>query len=291
LRHFHVFFSPVLPPPITAYKSTGVSTDLTIARLKRQPNLLEDGGMFCIEDMTVVTPDTLLVSNRSKKCVQLVDSRQGQVLSEVQLQGAPGRMCLTDRNTAAVVIWGQKKIQMIQMKDNTLTLGKVLTVIEDIQAITSSRNSLVVSYDKLPWLEVISIDEQVLNQFDRTGNPHLLKNPAFMCTSPDESIFISDYGTNKITKVDAQLNILRRFTSPLLQDPRGITARTEDEILVCSRENNSLVLIQPSTNKISTFLEKNDWLDRLYTLTYCPDKKKIYIAPSRVGTIEVYQIT
>jgi len=53
--------SPDLTAVIPASKSTSVSPDLTTARLKRQPGIL--AGYCVIQDMAVVTPDTLLVSN------------------------------------------------------------------------------------------------------------------------------------------------------------------------------------------------------------------------------------
>ena len=283
-----LFIFPGLPPPIPAHKSTIVSTDLNTARLKQQPDIQVDGEL--IRDMTVVTPDLLLVSKNSKKCVQLLDSRQGGVLSEVQLQEEAGTLCLTDRNTAAMTI-GLIRIQMIQMKDNTLTLGRVLTMSKSILGLASSRNCLVVSYSKPPWLEVVSMDGQVQHQFDKKGNSQPFISPNYICTTPDGSVFISDYGTSTITKVDAQLNLLQTFTSPLLQEPHGITAVTEDEILVCSYRNHSIVLFQPSNNTMSTLLGKDDGIEEPNTLTYCPDLKKVYVAQSNTDTIKVYQMS
>ena len=271
--------------------STPVSTDPTPARLKRQPDIQLPGGMYKINDLAVVSPDTLLVSNISKQCVQLLDCLKGEVVSEVQLQGNPYRMCLTDRNTAAVKVGG-RKIQMIKVKDNTLTNGRELSVSKVICGLTSSRNSLVVSYQSRPWLEVISMDGKVLHQLDKSGTSQHFKSPASMCTTPVGAMFISDNGTHTITKVDAQLNILQTFTSPLLQDSYGITAVTEDQILVCSERNNSIVLLQPSTNTMSTLLGEDDGIKKPYSLTYCPDQKKVYVTPLyNTATIKVYQVS
>jgi len=270
--------------------STPVSTDPTPARLKRQPDIQLPGGMYKINDLAVVSPDTLLVSNISKQCVQLLDCLKGEVVSEVQLQGNPYRMCLTDRNTAAVKVGG-RKIQMIKVKDKTLTKGRELTVSERVYGLTSSRNSLVVAYHSSPWLEVISMDGKVLHQLDKSRKSQHFKYPNIMCTTPGGSMFISDHGRHTITKVDAQLNILQTFTSPLLQTPYGITAVTEDEILVCSHKNHSLVLLQPSTNTMSTLLGEDDGIKYPYTLTYCPDQKKAYVASFCTDTIKVYQMS
>jgi len=268
-----------------------VPTDLTPARLKRQPDIQLPGGMCDIQDLEVVSPDMLLVSNNSKQCVQLLDCLKGDVVSEVQLQYDPYRMCLTDRNTAAVGMGG-RKIQMIKVKDKTLTKGRELTVSGTIKlyGLTSSRNSLVVAYNSQPWLEVRSMDGKVLHQFDKSGKFQQFMSPYFMCTTPGGSMFISDRDTNTITKVDAQFNILQTFTSPLLQLPRGITAVTEDEILVCSNKN-SILLLQPSTNTVSTLLGEDDGIEWPSSLTYCPDQKKVYVASSYKATIKVYQVS
>jgi len=243
-----------------------------------------------IEDLAVVSPDMLLVANSRKLCVQLLDCLKGEVVSEVHLQEWPYSMSLTDKNTAAVRVGGGQ-IQMIKVKDKTLTKGRELTVSGNICGLTSSRNSLVVAYNSQPWLEVVSIDGKVLHQFDKSGTSQHFNYPASMCTTPRGSVFISDHGTHTITKVDAQLNLLQTFTSPLLQTPYGITAVTEDRILVCSNCNHSLVLLQPSTNTMSTLLGKDDGIEDPFSVTYCPDQKKIFIASYHTDTIKVYHMS
>jgi len=267
--------------------SSPVPTDLTQVRLKRQPDIQLPGGT--LYDLAVVSPDMLLVSNWSKQCVQLLDCLKGKVVSEVQLQDYPYSMCLTDRNTAAVRV-GDRRIQMIKVKDKTLTKGRELSVRGTISG-TSSRNSLVVSYNSQPWLEVISMNGKVRHQFNKSRKSQQFKYPAFMCTTPGGSVFISDYGTHTITKVDGQLNLLQTFTSPLLQTPWGITAVTEDQVLVCSNKNNSILLLQPSTNTMSTLLGKDDGIEDPWSLTYCPDQKKAYVATNYTDTIKVYQVS
>jgi len=142
-------------------------------------------------DMAAVTPGTLLISIEGKKCVQLLDNRKEWLLCEVQLQDVPGRMCLTDGNTAAVCV-GEDEIQMIHVKDKTLTLGRVVTVGKNILGITSSSNTLMVSYWRKPWLEKVSMDGTVLKQFDMKGNPQHFQYPDFMCSTPDGSVSVCE---------------------------------------------------------------------------------------------------
>ena len=277
-----------LPPPTPASTSSAACTYLTQARLKRQPDIQLPGGMCEIEDLAVVSPDMLLVANSRKLCVQLLDCLKGEVVSEVHLQEWPYSMSLTDKNTAAVRVGGGQ-IQMIKVKDKTLTKGRELTVSGNICGLTSSRNSLVVAYNSQPWLEVVSIDGKVLHQFDKSGTSQHFNYPASMCTTPRGSVFISDHGTHTITKVDAQLNLLQTFTSLLFHASRGFTAVTEDQILVCSYWTHSIQLLQPTTNTKSTLLWKDDGFELPWSLTYCPDQKIVYVAPHGTNTIKVYQ--
>jgi len=279
-----------LSPPIPAFELTSVTPDLTTARLEQQPDLLLHKKEGYIEDMTVVSPGTLLVSNSTKKCVQLVDSKNGEVLTEVQVHDIPHKICLTDRHTAAVSIMDKKTIQLIQVR-RIMTRDRVLTTSEDILGISSTYNSLVVSYSKPPWLEVISTKGKILHQFQKTGETKHFQYPAHLCVLPGETILISDSGTNTITKVDESLNILQTFTSPLLHGPWGITAVTEDKILVCCYRNDSILLLQPSTNTMTTLLGKDDVIKYPDSLAYCPDQKKLYFATRFYATIKVYQIT
>ena len=206
-------------------------------------------------------------------------------------------MCLAYENTAAVCV-GLDKIQMIQVKDKKLTLGRVVTVGKYLLGITSSSNYLVVSYSQRPWIEKVSMDGQSLEKFDNGRNPKHFKHPEFMCTVSDGSVFISDRDTKMITKLDANLKILQKFKSRLLKDPHGIISVTEDQILVCSQQNHSIVMLQPSTNTMSTLLGVEDQISCPYSLTYCPDQKKLFVAlhqhcPDTIDTIreiKVYQI-
>jgi len=244
-----------------------------------------------IRDLAVVSQDTLLVCNGSEDKVELVSSQTGEVLSQLDLQAVAWRVCLVGRDRAAVVLPLVQKVQLMKIKGNKLVKDKVLKVSDNVWGITTSGDNLVVSYHKQPWLEVISTDGKVLHQFHSTGETQHFKYPDFITTSPDGTLWVLDWDNNTITKMDASLTILKTFTSPLLERPCGITAVTEDEILVCSRGNNSLVLLQPSTNTWSTLLGKDDGIKKPNSLTYCPQKREIFVAPNDTDRIKVFKFT
>jgi len=223
--------------------------------------------------------------------MELVSRQTGKVLSQLGLEVWPWRVCLVGRDRAAVTLGRTQKVQLIKIKGNTLVKDKELKVSDNVYGITTSGDNLVVTYYQQPWLEAISTDGKVLHQFHSTGKTQHFKSPDFITTSADGTLWVSDQGNNTITKMDARLTILQTFTSPLLQTPRGITAVTEDEILVCSQGNNSLVLLQPSTNTMSTLLGKEDEIERPYSLTYCPQERKVFVSPLESDSIQVFKFT
>jgi len=241
--------------------------------------------------LAVVSQDSLLMTYLSKSKMELVSSQTGKVLSQLLLGGGPSSVCLVGRDRAAVTEQLLQKVHLIKIEGNTLDKDETLKVKGFTCGITTSGDNLVVTYSEQPWLEVITTDGKVLHQFHSTGETEHFKSPDFITTSPDGTLWVSDGDNNTITKMDASLTILQTFTSPLLHWPRGITAVTEDEILVCSYSNNSLVLLRPSTNTMSTLLGKDDGIEKPYCLTYCPQEKKIFVAPNETDSIQVFKFT
>jgi len=245
-----------------------------------------------IYDLSIVSQDTLLVCKGSflQWKVELVSSQTGKVLSQLELKGQPWRVNLVGRNKAAVTLSGQM-VYLIKIKRNTLVEDKVLKASGEVFGITKSGDNLVVTYREQPLLEMISMTGKVLRRFHSTEKSQHFELPDFITTSPDGTLWISDCGNNTITKMDAGLNILQTFTSQLLADPCGISAVTEDQVLVCSAGNNSLVLLQPSTNTMSTLLGKDDGMEHSFSLTYCPQKRTLFVASYWADSIKVFRFT
>jgi len=240
-------------------------------------------GKRYIYDLTVVSQDTLLVCNASEWKVELVRSQTGEVLSQLKLEGEPWSVCLVGRDRAAVTLGQKQKVQLIKIKGNKLVKDKVLDMSHSVYGITTSGGNLAVTYKEQPWLEVITTDGKVLQQFHSTGETQHFNEPY--------TLWVSDWVNNTIMKMDAGLTILQTFTNPLLEEPRGITAVTEDQILVCSRGNNSIVLLQPSTNTVTTLLEEDDGIELLHSQTYCPQERNIFVAPVVTDSIKVFKFT
>ena len=244
-------------------------------------------------DITVVSGERLLLGHWGKcgiHSVQLYDTRTGHVLAEVQLHGKPWRMCRYGRAKAAVALGDLKNVQFIQVKDDTLIAGKLLSVKENVYGITSSGDKLIVSYSSNPWLEVISQQGKVLHQFSNSGTTQNFQSTDWLSSTADGMIYVSDTRTSTVTKLDNRLNLLQTYTSPLLRHPRGITAVSEDQLIVCNHINHSVVLLRPSIGEMSTLLGEKDGIQYPYSLSYSSKDRKIYVARYKTDSVFIYEM-
>jgi len=244
-----------------------------------------------ISDITVVSPNTILLTYKSNQKIQMFDSMAGRVVSEVTLQGCPRGICLTKSDQAAVVVQGQK-VQIVDVQRSTLTTSTVVVVKHEPWAITTRNNtSFVVSYNNSPWLEVITTDGNASHQFDKDGTTQRFKFPDFLTTSNDNYVYVSDWYTDEITKLDFSLQLLQTFSSPLLSSPRGIISISPDQLLVCSRDNNRVVLLNTSIGKSSTLLAYQDGIEGPCSLSYCAEQKTLYCARNCTESLNMYKFS
>jgi len=241
--------------------------------------------------MVLVSPDTILLSNFQDKKVQMFDTR-GQKVSEVKLQHSPLELCLIRKDQAFVVLG--KNVQKINIQYNNLQSAKLTkgTMLKrhdlHVLGITTIKDtSLVVSYIKFPWLEVITTDGELLHQYEDEDTGYFLY-PSHLTTSPDNYVYVSDQLNSEITKLDFSLQLIDSFSNPLLSTPKGIISISNDQLLVCSTR---LVLLNTSTGKSSILLGKQNGIEYPHSLTYCPEHKKLYFAMQNTDRINVYRLS
>jgi len=229
--------------------------------------------------------------NRTKKTIQLVNSRTGSTLSEVSPPNGPIRICLMGGKRAAVTM-STNQVQLVHVRGGRLTLGTVLGVKAPCWGVTHSGDNVVVLYIEPPWLEVISTDGRVLHRFKESGAAQTFKWPAFLTTSSDGFIYAADCDVrvHAIIKLDSSLHVLQTFSDAQLGRPFGLTSVNSDTLLVCNKDNNSIVHVDVNSGKVTTILGREDGIIRPYSLAYCPQQRKLFVGPFTSDSIQVYQI-
>jgi len=148
---------------------------------------------------------------------------------------------------------------------------------------------MVVSYHP-PGVKIISKDGAVIHKLDNTtAGREVFKNPRWIATPSDDSIYVTDWGTHEITRLNSTLTIIQTFSGPMLNTPHGIIALNRDQLLVCNKNNNNILLIRPSTNSMTVLLDKQHGIEWPQTICFCKEQKKVYVGQYR--EILVYQLT
>jgi len=240
--------------------------------------------------MTEVSGDKFLLSPENQEKVVLVDSRRDTVLSEIVLKAKPRFICMVDSQQAATTL-DNKTIQFIKINQNTLIDDGVVNVNVNVLGIAAHNNNIVVSYDP-PGVQIISKNGAVIHKLDNTitGREVFLK-PRWITTTSDGSIYVTDWGTNKITRLDSSLTILHTFAWPMLVGPHGLLAMNGDQLIVCNYRKDNIVLIEPSSSSMTVILEKQHGIEGPCSICFCKEQKKLYVAPVvETSNIMVYKL-
>jgi len=244
-----------------------------------------------IRDIAVVSPTEMLVCDCDQTKVNLVDSTVGGVVASVTVPDMPRRICLLSEGMVAVSLSGEK-VQFIKVGHGSLTLDRVLEVDKYISGITTLDTCLVTSSIDTPCVEMMSMDGKLMHTLDnQTAGRELFMKPIFLTSSRNGYIYVTDWKTNTVTKLDNTLNVLMTYTDPSLQGIYGIVSISRDQLLVCSQGNHSIVLLNPRTGNTNILLGEQDGLKNPYALTYCHTQRKLFVAPWYNTThIQVYTL-
>ena len=244
-----------------------------------------------IGDIAVVSPTEMLICDIDQCKLKLVNNTAGGVVASVSVPGRPRRICLLSEGMAAVSLSG-KKVQLIRAGRGSLRLDRVLEVNKEISGISTLDSCLVTSSTDPPGVTMMSMDGKVMYTLDKQkAGRQILKTPYFLTGSLDGFIYVTDCDTNKVTKLDNKLNVLKTFTDPSLQDIRGIVSISRDQLLVCGLDNHRIVLLNTRTGNTTDLLGEQDGLKEPWALTYCQSQRKLLVAPyDKTTHIPTYKI-
>jgi len=241
---------------------------------------------YAIMDMVVVSGRRLLLTDWEHRSVLLVDSQVGGVLSRVNVPCVPCGVCMVHVASAAVTQPYDKRFQYVHVNGDSLTLGNVVAVGGDVRGVNVLRNRLVVTYQEPPAVEVVTQEGKRLHRLDRG----LFRHPEYVTVSGDR-VFVSDWGTNAITMLSDQLQLLATFSQPdLLNQPKGIISLNDDQLLVCGWRSDNIVLLKPSSGRMSAILERKGGVKLPFALAFCHHSRTLYLTRDCTTSIQRYRL-
>jgi len=241
--------------------------------------------------MTCLSDNRLLVADHLERSVKLIDTTSRTVACSTLLSADPCGICMYDDGTALVALPMKNLIQFIKIDGKTLKLDKTLRVSGYIQGITTCRENIVVSYADPLGVEMLSRTGSLEVRIDNTtAGREAFRSPWYLTTSTDQqSIYVSDWITHMIIRLDNRLQILQTFSDDLLRLPAGITAISYDEILVADHDSNAIVSLQPSTGACKKLLGKEDGIDYPRAIAYSPTQKTLYVSSMYRSSVQAYK--
>jgi len=270
--------------------SDGARREKSRGRFTRQADVgEEERGEY--NSMTCLSDNRLLVAGHLESSVKLIDTTSGTVACSTLLSAMPWTICMYDGDTALVTLPMKKLIQFIRIDGKTLKLAKTMNVSGYIQGITTFRENIVVSYAFPSGVEMLSRTGSLKVRIDNTtAGREVFMCPDYLTTSTDQqSIYVSDGETHIITRLDNRLHILQTFTHDLLRCPTGITAMSDDEILVATCVSNTIVSLQPSTGTCEKLLGEEDGIVEPKAIAYSPTQKTLYVSSWNGNSVHAYK--
>ena len=105
-----------------------------------------------------------------------------------------------------------------------------------------------------------------------------------------EMIYVSDWGTNTISKLSMKGKILGTYKHKNWRGINGLTCVGEGQVLVCNRVGNTVDVVSDDGKDIVTLLDSTHGIKGPRALCYCPSQATLYVSSNIWGKpISVFQ--
>ena len=109
----------------------------------------------------------------------------------------------------------------------------------------------------------------------RTGgygsNNGQFRGPRQLTTDPIGSVFIADWGNDRICIHDPDLNHLRNITHQSMSRPRDVKVSRDRLYVLCPRNNPCLLVLSLEGDKLHSLITCGQGMDVVYPLFFCLD--------------------
>ncbi|XP_052778809.1 uncharacterized protein LOC128216284 [Mya arenaria] len=267
--------------------------DLSQAKFSRQPDIsVKTSGdtLHCgLTNVTLLTGDRLVLVDHTNCSLKLVDTMNNKLVSQVKLPSEPWDLCLLPGDRAAVTLPGLKKIQFVSTQEN-VTLQDVVKLDGLCYGIDFCDDNLIVSfYGKVELMDMKGKVKKSVEK-DSSGKP-LFQQPRYLTVTRVSQnppvIYVTDWGTNTITKLSISLEVLQTYKDPVLKYPSGLAAMGDNQLLVCGWGSDNILLLDTLTGEITQLQGKEQGIECPYSVAYCSLKKMIFVTCSQYDRSEL----
>ncbi|XP_052800972.1 uncharacterized protein LOC128231811 isoform X2 [Mya arenaria] len=221
------------------------SADLSQATFSSQPDIQvktsADIRDCWLTSLVLFSKNRILLADRLNETVKLLDTKTNMVVQEVKLPGQPWDLCLLPGDMAAVTLPWLGKVVLMDMH------GKMKKSVN----------------------------------IDSGGN--MFQYPTYLTVTREgqtAAIYISDLVSSTITKLSIALKVVQTFKDPVLSYSQGISPVGNNQLLLCGKVSDNILLLDTSTGNMTQMLGKEEGIESPYSVAYCPQQKRVFVTCS-----------
>ncbi|XP_052781986.1 uncharacterized protein LOC128218368 [Mya arenaria] len=261
--------------------------DLSQSQFRKLPDIpvkkSADTSDCFLTSVAILSRNRLLLADFHNCSVKLVDTTTTKMVSQMKLPSPRWDLCLLPGDRAVVTLLWEGKIQFLSTQGN-ITLQDVVKVDGRCHGIDFCDDNLIVSFTSPGKVVLMDMKGKVKKSADKdsSGKP-LFQNPEHLTVTKESQthpvIYVTDVGTSIIIKLSISLEVLNTYQDPILEYPRGLAPVGDNQLLVCGRYSNNILLLDTLTGKITQLLGKKAGIERPCSVAYC-HKKMMFVTCS-----------
>ena len=255
---------------------------------------VKDAKQPAVIGIVVFSPSKFLVADRDNNSLKLMDRSRLCVTTALRLGGPPAGITRLPGEQVAVTMLHQRKIKIVSTSES-LKQVREIAVSGDCYGICYCDGTLIVSYMFPGKLEILDLDGNVVMVIEKDNDGKQIFNKpnylTFHQTRIECAIYVSDYGTNTLTKLSTNGEVLSQINDKKL-NPRGLAVVETGTVVVCNSSGNKLYLFTEENGELQ---ECNQWAcaKHPWVVDYSKEHNELYLfsnSSEEAGNIYVYTL-
>lgn len=229
----------------------------------------------------------LLADNHNKK-VKMFDKKY-RCVSALSLSSLPWDIAVLDKHLAVVSIPDKKQLQFFETKHKLSSKHSVFLE-KNCWGVARANELLVVTCWSRDISEVLVMDtEGFIKRTIMTANRTPFNIPWYVSVSND-SIRVSDWGSNKVTFITITGEFIGQYTDNGLVGAMGAFSDPEGNMYVCARDTNSIHQVGSDGGKVQTILTERDGIEKPLCVCHCQLDNRFVVTSWMSDTVQVYRL-
>ncbi|XP_052800971.1 uncharacterized protein LOC128231811 isoform X1 [Mya arenaria] len=262
------------------------SADLSQATFSSQPDIQvktsADIRDCWLTSLVLFSKNRILLADRLNETVKLLDTKTNMVVQEVKLPGQPWDLCLLPGDMAAVTLPWLGMVQFVSTK-RKCSLLDIVKVGVNCYGIDSCDDNLIVSFISPGKVVLMDMHGKMKKSVNIDSGGNMFQYPTYLTVTREgqtAAIYISDLVSSTITKLSIALKVVQTFKDPVLSYSQGISPVGNNQLLLCGKVSDNILLLDTSTGNMTQMLGKEEGIESPYSVAYCPQQKRVFVTCS-----------